>query len=307
MEGRVSMDALDLLRTNLLDLLSQLEGHEIPLILGGGYGLLLKQQHLRTQNVPTLFDVEIWPEARSTNDLDVFLRAEVVTDAGRMRMIRQVLGNLKYEVVESANFYQFFKPVLPSGIIKIDILVGPLGQWDARANKDVRRVRPKIGGDLHARRVDEALGIEDGCTAIPVRGNLTSGESCEALVYIPHAFSYLMMKLFAFQDRKDDADKEMGRHHALDIFRILAMLTKDEYASVKTMREQYAENPLVQEAERIIREQFGGEESIGVLRLREHSLFRREMDVERFLRELRLVFSAEGSYPGGSPIDGSPS
>jgi hypothetical protein len=80
------MDALDLLKMSLLDLHAHLMEHEIPLILGGGYGLFLKQLHLRAENVPTLFEVEMWPEARSTSDLDLFLRAEVVTDPERMRV-----------------------------------------------------------------------------------------------------------------------------------------------------------------------------------------------------------------------------
>ncbi|HOW73925.1 MAG TPA: hypothetical protein PKY77_25255 [Phycisphaerae bacterium] len=72
------MNALDLLKASLLDLHSQLAQHEVPLILGGGYGLFLKQLHLRAGNIPTLLEVEMWPEARSTSDLDLFLRAEIV-------------------------------------------------------------------------------------------------------------------------------------------------------------------------------------------------------------------------------------
>jgi hypothetical protein len=285
------MEALDLLKTSLLDLHAQLKEHEIPLILGGGYGLFLKQLHLWAKKTRTLFEIEVWPEARSTSDLDLFLRAEVVIDPQRMSALRHALDTLGYEVVETAKFYQFVKALLPSGFIKVDLLVGPLGELDSRAKKDARRVRPKRRVNLHARRVDEALGIEERCMAIPLSGRLSTGDTYEAVVYVPQGFSYLMMKLFAFRDRKDDPDKEMGRHHALDIFRIMAMMTKDEYESARTMREQYAEDPWVREAAQILCGEFGGDESIGALRLREHPLFRREMDVEKFLRELRAIFA----------------
>lgn len=100
-----------------------------------------------------------------------------------------------------------------------------------------------------------------------------------------------MMKLLAFRDRKNDPDKEMGRHHALDLFRIVAMLTRDEYEGAKAMSERYADDPMVKEARQVIREELGTEESTGAIRLREHPLFRPGMDVALFLSELRELFS----------------
>ena len=38
-----------------------------------------------------------------------------------------------------------------------------------------------------------------------------------------------MMKLFAFRDRKEDRDKNLGRHHALDLYAIVAMQVESEY------------------------------------------------------------------------------
>lgn len=281
---------LDLLKTGLLDLHGALAEHGISLILGGGYGLFLKQLHLRTLGIPTLIEVELWPEARATSDLDLFLRAEVVTNPDSMQMIRHTLDTLGYEVVETAKFYQFVKALRPSGFIKVDLLVGPLGELESHARADVRRARPRIGGNLHARRVEEALGIEDHCISIPLCGRLSTGKACEVSILVPQGFSYLLMKLFAFRDRKDDADKEMGRHHALDVFRIVAMMTKDEYSTVKAMRDRYSEDPLVKEAERILREQFGTTESIGILRMLEHPLYRRDLNPSRILVELREIF-----------------
>lgn len=287
------MDGLDYLKASLLDLDFELQGQQIPLILGGGYGLFLKQEYLRSQNVQTLVDAQMWPEARSTSDLDVFLRAEVVTNPEQMRSLRAALNRLQYQVVESAKFYQFFKPAPIGGAVKIDLLVGPLGAHAPLAKRDERRVRPRVGGDLHAHPVDEALGVEDSCMSISLRGNRSTGEAHEAIIYVPQGFSYLMMKLFAFRDRKNDPDKEMGRHHALDLFRIVAMLTREEYDSARAMRERYADDPMVMQAQQVVREAFGTEEGVGVLRIREHPLFRRGMDVVGFASELRGLFCVE--------------
>ncbi len=58
------------LQTALLDLLYELQGTDIKLIIGGGYGIYLKSDSVRHLGVRTL--LHAWPEARSTNDLDLF-------------------------------------------------------------------------------------------------------------------------------------------------------------------------------------------------------------------------------------------
>ena len=108
-------------------------------------------------------------------------------------------------------------------------MAGPLGEYEGRVRTDTRRVRPKPSVNLHARRVDEALDLEHGCMGIELEGSLPAGDYHHATVYLPPAFTYLLMKLFTFRDRVSDDDRDLGRHHALDILRIVAMMTKDEY------------------------------------------------------------------------------
>lgn len=62
----------DALKTSLLDLHHEVDPRGIRLIVGGGYGLFLKQLHLQSRNVLTILSMDVWPEARATNDLDVF-------------------------------------------------------------------------------------------------------------------------------------------------------------------------------------------------------------------------------------------
>ena len=50
---------MDPLTTSLLDLLYELREHDTPLIIGGGFGLFLKCQHLKQRGVRTLLDLLI--------------------------------------------------------------------------------------------------------------------------------------------------------------------------------------------------------------------------------------------------------
>lgn len=66
------------LKTALLDLLNEIEDTDIKLIIGGGFGIYLKIEQVQRLGIQTL--LKEWPEPRSTNDLDLFLRAEVLIE-----------------------------------------------------------------------------------------------------------------------------------------------------------------------------------------------------------------------------------
>ncbi len=69
----------DPLITTVLDLLAVIARPEFKLILGGGYGLYLKQLHLQSsQGARTLLPGELWPYPRATEDIDVFLPTEIL-------------------------------------------------------------------------------------------------------------------------------------------------------------------------------------------------------------------------------------
>ena len=102
------MNTMTDLRRSLLDLLSELDGTDVKLIVGGGFGLFLKVEHARATGLRTL--LEAWPEARSTNDLDLFLRPELLIHAEKLRPMATALTKLGYAVVPGAENYQFVKP-----------------------------------------------------------------------------------------------------------------------------------------------------------------------------------------------------
>ena len=81
---------------------------------------------------------------------------------------------------------------------------------------DAQNIPLTVGGGfgLYLKR----LHLEDRPTEIPVEGETSDGSRYSGTVFVPEAFPYLMMKLHAFGDRKNDANKNVGRHHALDAY-----------------------------------------------------------------------------------------
>jgi hypothetical protein len=94
-----------------------------------------------------------WPEPRSTNDLDLFLRPELLIDSSRLKPIASAITSLGYQVVPGAENYQFFKPGpggTDAGSFKIDILTGPQSCFQGTHVKaDTRRARPKPSVGIH--------------------------------------------------------------------------------------------------------------------------------------------------------------
>ena len=84
--------------------------------------------------------------------------------------------------------------------------------------------------------------------------------------------------------------KSYARHHALDLYRIVATLTKNEYDLVEKFVGQYRDNSTVTEVKQIIRQDFISAESLGSIRLREHELFTPEMRLDVFLEALNDLF-----------------
>ncbi len=259
---------IDPLRTELCSLAQALHPHQIRLIVGGGYGLLLRTEQLRKLGLQTRFANP--PGARSTSDLDLFLSTEVISDATKVIKLRDALQGLGYAPIETAKFYQFVKPVPYAGFlrgVKIDLLAAPVpDHLQGQVKMDERRIRPRGSSRLHAHTTPEALTIEEHLLTIDL-GPLDS----PILLYLPHPYSYLLLKLFAFRDQIEVSEKKYGAHHAFDIYRIIAFMTAEEWQTASVLRERNRQIGLVKEAGGIVGKLFATVESPGVLRLRAHA------------------------------------
>ncbi|HEX8250848.1 MAG TPA: hypothetical protein VF599_21925 [Pyrinomonadaceae bacterium] len=258
----------DPLREQLRLLALELQNDGIKLILGGGYGLVLRTEYIRRTGVPTRF--EQIPEARSTNDLDLFLSAEIITSAEKIEKIRDALKKLEF--VPLAKFFQFILPVVFEAMetpIKIDLLAAPPETEAGRGLVKISRprIRPKKAKNIHGYLTEEAVTLEENLQPIDI--SETGATPLE--IYLPHPFSYLVMKLFALRDRLEDEDKDFGAYHAFDIYRVVGMMTEKEWKEAVELRNRFRAAPKIIEAGAIAEQLFADLESVGVLRVRQHA------------------------------------
>ena len=287
--------AADVLKTSLLDLWDAIGPAANRILLGGGYGLYLKQQHLAQAGESTLIPIDLWPVPRVTQDLDLFLTTEIVADVKSMGAIREALDSLNYRVIDESKYLQFVREISETQVVKIDLLTTQLDELKDTAGikADDRRARPtaKDRPNLHADPTDGALGLTESALTLEVTGELTSGTAANTMVRIPHPFSYLLMKLTAYRDRKEDPSKELGQHHALDIFRIAAMLTQHELAEVIERVDEYESNPQVSSCREVARSDFADATASGVLGMRRHDLWQDDAPLETFLGVISDIFN----------------
>src|SRR5262249_40989615 len=152
---------------------------------------------------------------------------------------------------------------------------------------DSRRWRPR--GEkvaLHARHTPEAVAIEEELVEIHLRGQRTTGEPHDAVIFLPQPFTYALMKLYAFHDRQDDAGKDFGRHHALDLYSVIATATEAEWPTAVRLSHSYREEAAVREAGSIVQQFFSRLDSMGTVRLREHPQFSSDLDLPGFASAL---------------------
>ena len=137
-------EALGVLQASLLELLHETEGSGIQFIIGGGYGIYLRMRSVLETGRRTLLDV--WPEGRSTNDIDLFLRPKLLIDSKKLSPLSEAFEHLGYKVVPGAEKFQFVKTSDQANramSVKIDILTGPQDQFvTGSARVDARRVGP---------------------------------------------------------------------------------------------------------------------------------------------------------------------
>lgn len=291
------MATTDPLEATLLDLLYELQGSDVPVVLGGGYGLFLRQRQLEASGERLLLNAI--PPVRATNDLDVFLRTEILADSTRLKPFREALDRLGFTVIPAAQNYQFARRFTLGGQewdIKVDLLArAPDPERFPELKFDNRRIKPNPSVGIHAHTTTEAVAIEEQAAPLTLTGIRGNGETFTGTLYIPSAYAFLMMKLYALRDQLQNAEKDYGRKHALDLYALVATLTQSTYAQTQALSTHYQSTPEAMEAGRIVSELFGSPEALGSIRLREHVSFPQQADIRAFLDVLQEFFPTIGA------------
>ena len=111
-----------------------------------------------------------------------------------MKAVAAALERLDYEAVPEAMYMQWKKHFDLQGQdreIKVDLLVGPLGQFRERLHVKGVRARPIGPIKLHAHTVEEAVHIDESPAVLTISGTLQWGacrgaNPCSPTVHVPH-------------------------------------------------------------------------------------------------------------------------
>src|SRR5690606_18301788 len=106
--------------------------------------------------------------------------------------------------------------------------------------------------------------------SITISGQRSDGAVASCAVHIPRAFPYALMKLAALRDRVHDARKQEGRHHAMDLYRIVGMLTEEEESICAALAAQFRGDPKLDEAIETVDALFAHPSGLGHRRLLEY-------------------------------------
>ncbi len=287
----------DPLVQHLAELCVELDKNDVSVILGGGMGLYLRRK-LFSARVPRYpFD----PVVRSTADLDLFLSSKLIVDPKKVTSLKESLLRLKYDVNPDAKNFQFIKTVtLPEGDreIKIDLLSAPPEAADLKKVKiSEPRIRPKGVDGIHAYLTEEAEGIEIGKQPVDLATLDAGAKPKNQILYLPSAYNFLILKLNAFDDRKDDEDKDNGRHHAFDIFSTVVRMNEADWDIARKHLAAQKGRPYLEKTIAIRKDNFELSSARGSIRLRENVSYRTDKStydayLDNFLSDLSELFPA---------------
>lgn len=287
------MNTFDLLTRELLQLKARLP--DTPFLIGGGMGLYLRSVYHESDRSPR------YPRpapTRSTQDIDVILSAEVITDANQMDQIRDALDDLGYEA--TTQYFQFARTINDSDHeVEVDLLSAPpRPEHEEKVKQSGIRVRPTASEGIHGRVADEARSIDRNPIAIDLSTSAKEFDisADNPTVFIPSSFNYLILKLHAFSDRKDDKESDYGRHHAMDIFTTVTGMSETDWDAAEQHFDAECEEPYLQKAIDIQQRHFSDESKLGVIRIQENRTYQRhKKEFDKYLpaviEDLNELFS----------------
>lgn len=286
-----------LLIHELIELQRKFHKKEIPLILGGGMSLFIRSWFLNSQQssrYPFLI------EARSTNDLDLFMSSEVIISKAHFENMKEIFNNLGYEVNPEAKYFQFVKEVDVKGSVQdvgVDLLAAP-PKDESKVDIKTPRVRPKGVSQIHAYLTQEAAGLDIGLVPVTSAQLPSLAGSFEGEFYLLSCFNYIILKLHAFFDRKDrkDSKSDEGRHHAHDIFATVCRMSEEDWKVAENHKKKHAKQEYLERAKQIQRGYFSSVNSLGILRIQENESFKRDRAqytpyLQQFVGDLNDLFT----------------
>ncbi|RYD36440.1 MAG: hypothetical protein EOP86_05960 [Verrucomicrobiaceae bacterium] len=208
------------------------------ILVAGGYGLFLKQNWLLANpSVRTAVPVSQWlnHNPRATKDLDLVIGLDLISSATAQREMLEILTGNDFQVSVENPRWQFVRemPGPRRAIVELHAPL-PAGPQAAGLRFDRMRIkhRPSLGDQgIHARANPESLG----CGLYPFQFSVRG-----MMVRVPNPVTWAVMKLTAAEDRWKEArnpaktadfrsfSQAQAIKHAQDVFKVVAMMTRDE-------------------------------------------------------------------------------
>ncbi len=237
----------------LIELLYALEPEGFSIIVAGGLGIYLKRRWVQETNQATF--ISPLPDARTTDDIDSFLRLDIFLQ-NDVERFRGILNRLDYKATEKGKYFQFAKPatLIQSKQAKFDLHSRLPGDEESprikqrRSGKLVRlgSRNDRLYNTLNAWGTAEAFAVEDGVQTLSLSGKDPNGQAYTGVVRVPHPFASLCMKLRAAGDHQRTPLSERiarDRRHAVDVYVLAAMLGEAEVEFIRRLRTKYEAHP----------------------------------------------------------------
>ncbi len=256
----------DPLLPHLLDLLREAPANSF--ILGGGFGLRVKQANLDGSRTLAGSIGEELPEARATTDLDLFLRIELFSQDSRGRDLRSAIDRLGYQA-KTPNL-QFEKQI--GGPHLSQSLFLDLMARSPEEGSGVKAGKSRVGSGsetgLHGRETVEAFAVEQS----PVLCNLESNGTRLGQVQVAHPYALLNMKIraahdwFRYQTEPwilRDGQQPPSPKHVFDATLVVAVLMEEEIEQSKTLASGWNSHLTASEIKGEADQLFGSPMSLG--------------------------------------------
>jgi hypothetical protein len=218
---------------------------------------------------------------RVTTDIDLMLTESQVLEQARCKAIAEIItGELRYVVREGREHLHFMK----DDYKYLDILAPPIKGF----KQDDMRIK-LVSSKLHGRVTKEACFIEEDLRNVSLDELQTKSETKYGLeVQVPSPTNFLLLKLFAFNDRDQGDRYNPGRAqaHASDVYRIITLTNRSDYLEGQRFLSKHEDSDIIQMAQSIVDSRFRTVEQAGWRRVLESSGF--YPDLNRREKEVRL-------------------
>lgn len=235
------------------------------LLLAGGYGLFLKQSWLADEkDILTVVAIDRWASNRPrvTKDFDFIASLDLIASSDEQQRLHEVLEKHRFQVVPENARWQFQKNAGEDRVVLLDFHAAPPAEQRSDLRVGARRIKPgrSLGKrGIHARENPEACGSERHPFSFSYQG---------LKIVLPNPVTLVVMKLVAMRDRwiashdssksaEERADEAReARKHAADVWRTVAMVTREEGDSARDVIEVIRHAQSFKDARAIFAEYF---------------------------------------------------